>query len=209
MSILEFILTFLALIAISSGACIGLYICTRGQWEITPDGKWKKTGMIFKNWSLFWEQYRKTKTVYYAGEGLKQKFDLLNKVHPDIASRLLLRENDLKFNGIINTKEHPLIEDCLLCKVELWNGGGEGMRFMLTTEVPVYDWPEWVQKPISSCPTCYAGPYGTAIWLVFLKLQRDAFAWTDYPLFGKIAFAIIFLLSLSACNNWLSFKLKL
>jgi hypothetical protein len=208
MNVLQFLLTFAILSIIGSTAIIGFYICTRGQWIITPDGKWKKTGMIFKYWSLFWEQYQKTKTVYYKGEGLQEKFEFLKKVHPKIVTGRLQYDNShiwAHSGNTITPAELVLIKDALQCDVAI----GLKDELILSIQEPVYDWPEWVQKPISSCPTCLAGPYGTAIWLAFLKLQRDAFAWTDSPVFAYIVFGMIFLLTLSTINTILSHKLKL
>jgi hypothetical protein len=206
MNTLQFLLTFSVLTVISSTAIVGWYLSTRGEWTITPDGKWKKTGMIFKYWSLFFEQYRKTKTVYYAGAGLREKMELLGKVHPQITA-LLEDKNDsvyLLSKDDLTATQLSLIKDCLLCGIEV-----VGKRIKFFAQEPVYDWPEWIQKPLSSCATCMAGPYGTAIWLVFLKLQRGAFDWTDSRLLAKICFYIIFLLTLASCNSLLSKKLKL
>ena len=204
MNTLQFLLTFLVLTVISSGAIVGWFLSTRGEWTITPDGKWKKTGMIFKYWSLFFEQCRKTKTVYYAGAGLREKMELLGKVHPQIAA-LLEDKNDsvyLLSKDDLTAGQLGLIKDCLLCGIEV-----VGKRIKFFAQEPVYDFPEWVQKPLSSCPTCLAGPYGTAIWLVFLKLQRDAFAWTDSPILAKVAFGMFFLLCLATSNTFLQKRL--
>jgi hypothetical protein len=208
MNILQFLLTFLVLTVISSASIVGWYICTRGQWEITPDGKWKKTGMIFKYWSLFWEQYRKTKTVYYSDAGLQEKFEFLKKVHPEVVNGRLQYDNSKIWahsGHIITPAELVLIKDALQCDVAV----GLKDELILSTQDPVYDFPIWIQKPLSSCPICFAGPYGTLIWLLFLKLQRDCFIWTDFPLLAKICFYIIFLLTLSTANSWITQKLKL
>lgn len=205
---LYFLLSFLLLIVIGSLSTCGWFIVTRGEWRLTPDGKYKKIGMIFKEWSLFWEQYRKTKTVYYKGEGLQEKFDLLKKVHPKIVSGRLQYDNSRIWahsGNAITPAELSLIKDALLCDVAI----GPNDELILSTQEPIYDWPEWVQKPMSSCPTCFSGPYGTAIWLVFLKLQHGSFAWTDYPVFAKIAFGMIFLLTLSTINTYISRKMNL
>lgn len=208
MSILEFLLVFIMLVLIGSGAIVGWFIVTRGQWEVTPDGKWKKTGMIFKYWSLFWEQYRKTKLISVAGEGLTQRYDLLKKTFPSIAQKFLHMGGGLKLKdgnmGSISGSEVKQMEDLLLCKITWFQDTA-----LLRMEEPAYDWPEWIQKPFSSCPTCMAGPYGSVIWLVFLKLQRGAFGWADYPIFAKFAFGCLFLLTLALCNTYLKQKLKL
>ena len=164
--------------------------------------------MIFKYWSLFFEQYRKTKTVFYKGEGLREKFEFLKKVHPKIVTDRL--QYDLSAiwahsGNKITPSELQLIKDALRCNVSV----GSNDELILSEEQPVYDWPEWIQKPLSSCPTCLSGPYGTAIYLVFLKLQRDAFAWTDSPIMAKIGFYIIFLLTLACLNTGISKKLKI
>jgi len=197
MNILQFFLTFLILAVFGSLSIYGWFICTRGEWIITPDGRWKKTGMIFKYWSLFFEQYRKTKTVHFIEEGLERKLDLLIKTAPLIAKKFKLRGVALQMmDNSISGQEIRQMEDLLLCKVKVVDD-----MFMLTTEVPVYDWPEWIQKPVSSCLTCMAGPYGTLIWLAFLKLQRGAFLWTDSPISAKIMLGVCFLLTLSCLNT--------
>jgi hypothetical protein len=208
MSIMQFLLTFLILTVISSCAIVGWYLITRGSWEITPDGKWKKEGMIFKYWSLFFEQYRKTKTVYYFGDGLQEKFEFLKKVHPKIVTGRLQYDQSRIWahsGNVITSAELELIRDALQCTVAV----GLKDELILSKQEPVYDFPEWVQKPLSSCPVCMSGPYGTAIWLVFLRLQHGAFGWSDYPITGKIAFGMIFLLTLSVGNKYITQKLKL
>jgi len=210
MSTLQFLLTFLVLAVISSGAIVGWFQVTRGEWTITPDGKWKKTGMIFKYWSLFFEQYRKTRPLYYKDQALKDKYDFLRKVHPIIADKIGWQPNRLYINPTckITSKERKLAEDCLLVNIEE-KEVSLGIDWYLWIDDPIYDWPEWIQKPLSSCPPCMSGPYGTAIWLAFLKLQRDAFVWTDFPLLSKICFYIIFLLTLACANSFIAQKLKL
>jgi hypothetical protein len=215
MSLLEFFLSFLILTVISSGAIVGWYCVTRGEWTMTPDGKWKKTGMIFNFWSLFFEQYRKTQKVYYIGKPFSDKYALVSKIRPDLIPGkycIDILESDRSYlksplgKNPVEEKDLNALKDLLLVEIE-WDV--ENDRFRFYQDEPIYDWPQWIQKPLSSCPTCLAGPYGTAIWLVFLKLQRDAFAWTDSPIFAQIAFGMIFLLTLSASNSYLSKKLKL
>lgn len=214
MNLLQFILTFLILTIVSSGAIVGWFLCTRGSWEITPDGKWKKTGMIFKYWSLFFEQYRKTKKVYYIGKPLADKYTLVSKIRPDLIPGkycIDILEYDGYFGSPLNKypieeKDLNALKDLLLVEIE-WDV--ENKRFRFYQDEPVFDWPEWIQKPLSSCPGCMAGPYGTAMWLVFLKLQRGAFNWTDSPLLAKICFYVVFLLTLSYLNTLLKQKAKL
>lgn len=207
MSILQFLLTFSILSILGSLSIYGFYTVSRGQWELTPDGKYKKTGMIFKYWSLFWEQYRKKEKVYYQGDALMEKFYLLKKIHPQIVDGRLQFDNSKIWGhsgNIIKKSDVFLFEQTLLCDITQHEDGS----LSLSAEEPVYDWPDWVQKPLSSCPTCLAGPYGTAIWLIFLKLQRGAFLWTDEPILAKVCFGVIFLLTLSTLNSWLSKILK-
>jgi hypothetical protein len=205
MSLLEFFLAFLILTVISSGAIVGWYQSTRGRWYITPGGKWKTTGMIFRYWSLFFEQYQKTKWVKYEAAGLKEKFDLLFKTHTGVALKLNLTDGVLKKTPFeMTSTDLAVIEQALLCRAD-W----EGDELVLTVEEPVYLFPEWIEKPLSSCPTCMSGPYGTTIWLVFLKLERNAFAWTDYALMAKISGFVLFLLALSCLNTFISKQLKL
>jgi hypothetical protein len=214
MNTLQFLLTFLVLTVISSGAIVGWFLSTRGSWEITPDGKWKKTGMIFKYWSLFFEQYRKTKKIYYIGKSLADKYALVSKIRPDLIPGkycIGLLEIEGYFRAPldkyqIEEKDLNALKDLLLVEIE-WDTEGKGFRFY--KDEPIYDWPQWVQKPLSSCPGCMASPYGTAIWLVFLKLQRDAFAWADSPVLAKICFYIVFLLTLSYLNTFLKQKIKI
>lgn len=199
MSFLEFILSFCLLSLVGSGAIYGWFLVTRGSWEITPDGKWKKTGMLFKYWSLFWEQYRKTERVYWKGKYLDDKIDLLESVNPALGKKIFLAKNgDYAYtDAALSPAEIQKVQDTLLVKVEQLK---ENLSFY--TDEPKYDWPEWIQKPLSSCPTCLAGPYGTILWLLFLKLQRGAFNWTDSPILAKVCFGLIFLLTLSQLNTY-------
>ena len=209
MSFLEFILSFCLLSLVGSAAIYGWFLVTRGSWEITPDGKWKKTGMIFKYWSLFFEQYRKTKKIYYSGNEFNKKYALVSKIRPDLipgkyVGDILEGPNSgwLKpplGKCIVEEKDLNAIKDLLLVEIE-WDG--EKNRFRFYKDEPVYDWPEWIQKPLSSGPTCLAGPYGTILWLLFLKLQRGAFQWTDSPILAKFCFGAIFLLTLSQLNTY-------
>lgn len=203
-------MTFSILSILGSLSIYGFYTASRGQWELTPDGKYKKTGMIFKYWSLFWEQYRKTERVYYDHDQFHKKYSLISKVRPDLIPgkyvfNPLKRAFTAGLNKDIEEKDLFTIQDVLLCKVE-WIEHGKA--FVLYEEVPVYDWPEWVQKPISSCPPCMSSVYGTPIWLLFLKLQKDAFSWTNYPITGEISFGFIFLLTLVSIVSFLHKKLK-
>lgn len=205
MSILQFLLTFFILVIISSFAIYGWYIVTRGEWEVKPDGKWKKRGMLFKYWSLFFEQYRKSERVYWRGDYLDQKIDLLEHTLPLLGERVFLSgdTNSAFTDTPLSEYERGLIERTLLVSV-IQNGG----NLLFYTEEPKYDWPEWVKMPLSSCLTCMAGPYGTIIWLWFLKLQRGAFLWTDSPISAKIMLGVCFLLTLSYLNTVLHKLLK-
>lgn len=207
MIVLQFILTFCLLSIVGSFAIYGVYICTRGEWRLMPDGKYKKTGMIFKYWSLFWEQYRKTEKVYYQGDALMEKFYLLKKIHPQIVDGRLQFDNSKIWGhsgNIIKKSDVAMFEQTLLCDITQHEDGS----LSLSTQVPVYDWPEWVQKPLSSCPTCLAGPYGTIIWIFFIIVSRGTFSWSDRPILCNIGFGMLFLLTLACLNSVLHKLLK-
>lgn len=197
-------MTFVTLSVLGSLAIFGWHIVTRGEYTMTPVGGWRKTGMIFKHWSIFLEQYKKTKEVFFEYGGLREKHDLLKKIHPAIAGKLFyVHPMWLKQIDPLSDREIEMMKDALLCK---FSKSGDMIR--LSVDQPIYIFPEWVQKPFSSCPTCMAGPYGTVLWLVFIELQRDAFAWTDHIIFAKIAFGMLFLLTLATVNTFISKKIQ-
>lgn len=205
MSILQFLLTFSILSILGSLSIYGFYTASRGQWETTPDGQFKKTGMILKYWSLFWEQYRSKKMVFYGGVSLANKVSLLRQVHPSIENKLIQKVNHLWLRPgfSLPDNERELIEKTLLVRM---TQTFDQVDFY--TEIPVYDWPEWVQKPLSSCPTCMAGPYGTIIWMFFHIVSRGTFCWTSRPILCEIGFAMLFLLTLACINSILHKLLK-
>lgn len=205
MTFLEFILSFCLLSIVGSFAIYGFYVCSRGEWVLTPDRGYRKTGMIFKYWSLFWEQYRETKKVYWRGDYLDQKIDLLEDIKPNIGMRVFL--SDIKTCAFTDKKlsveEVEQIEGILLVKIIQTDN-----NLLFYTEEPKYDWPKWVQKPISSCPICMAGPYGTIILVFFHIVSRGTFCWTYRPILCEIGFAMLFLLTLACINSILHKLLK-
>lgn len=202
MSLLQFIVTYLLMVICGCLFTIGWYIVTRGEWYIQPDGKWKKYGQIFKNWSLFWEQYRQEKKIYYREEELKKKMDLLAKVRPDLYTVTSV------WRGVARklTKEDmPAIKDVLACEVK-WVASDE---FLLYLTEPVYTFPAWIRKPLSQCPTCMSSVYGSLLYWFVIAQAKGIFAWSLKENLAKFGFWIIFCLILACGNDYLSQKLKL
>src|SRR5689334_8711333 len=126
MNVLIFMIVFCLMLFVATLFTVGVYITTRGSWYIQPDGKWKKYGMIFKEWSLFWEQYRKEKRIYYSPEELNKKWEFLKKVRPDLHVKYCIspwngEETWIKpglGKDIIEEDLHA-IKDALACEIEL------------------------------------------------------------------------------------------
>jgi hypothetical protein len=209
MTLFHFLVVYSFMIVLGVAFCIGWFICTRGEWFIMPDGKYRSYGMVFKQWSLFWEQYRKEKRVYFNGDELMRKLDLLKKVRPDLSEKFRATGSlglEYKTPHLLTKIQEEQIEDVLACKLEKTGGGA----YKLFVIYPVYDFPEWIRKPLSECPTCMASAYGSVFyWFVILNGPTGFFAWARKENLAKFGFWVIFCLILACGNKFVAQKMKL
>jgi hypothetical protein len=202
MTLLQFLLTFGLMILTGSPFIVGWYIITRGEWYIQPDGRWKKYGLIFKDWSLYWEQYRKTNKIVYTGDELDKKMEFLAKVRPDLYTVTPAWSGPAK----TWTKEDlPALKDALACEAELTSTG----HFIFYLKDPVYYFPAWIRKPISECPICMSSIYGSTFYWFIVVQVPNLFSWSSKENLAKLGFWVIFCLILACGNKYLEQKMKL
>jgi hypothetical protein len=189
---------------------MGWYIVTRGYWYILPNGQFKKEGKIFKVWSLFWEQYREEKKIYYQHGELEKKYNLLKKIKPAISSKLFVHLNGVclkmpqKFseNKITDTELSDM-SDVLACEIEVSDG-----EIYLYVNEPVYLFPSWIRYPLSECPPCMASVYGTAIYWFVVTQEKSLFLWASKENLAKWVFWVMFCLILSCLNKFIDKKIN-
>lgn len=194
---------------IASLMICGWHIITRGEYIVTPDDKWKRDGMIFRSWELFWERCVGKKIVYYEGEQLEKKFSLLGKVRPDISIKMRVDETmsclRVKWGEEVSERDIDSMKDQLMCEIV----DSEDRTVHLFQIEPIYRFPEWVRKPISACPTCMASIYGTLFYWFVVSQARDIFSWSTQENFAKFGFWGIFCVILSCSNKYIAQKMKL
>jgi hypothetical protein len=201
---ITFLCIYCLMILLATGLCCGWFVITRGQEYITPDGKAKKYGMLFKGWSFFWEGYQLQK-IYYSKEEALVKFDFLLKTRPDIAAKITYNKLGVLWpDQPLSEKEILGMEDVLACKVDKRMDG-----LHLFVEEPLYTFPEWIRKPMSECVICFSSVYGSAFyWFVVLQ-TNTLFSWANKENLAKFGFWVIFCLILACANKYISQKMKL
>lgn len=205
----EFCIAFLLMIIFACAMIMGFYIVTRGEWYINPDNTWKTEGMIFKWWSLFWEQASiKTpeRKIVYSGQQLSDKFIFLKKVRPDVCERYRIFGNDrlIKKDGTYaSTEDVAAISDALACEIS------HGATLQLYYNEFVYRYPSWIRKPISQCPPCMSSIYGSGYYWFSISESATVFRWASFPLLAKLGFWVIFCLILACANKFIDQKMKL
>lgn len=213
MTFLEFTFTFTFMILFAALAICGWFIITRGEWHPSPDGTWKKYGMIFKEWSLFWEQpvrNKQERKVYYSGKELAKKWAFLKKVRPDLYEKYQLsafHESSLMATiaGVVEDKDLEGIKDVLACEVTR-----DSQKYFRIYQLEIiYMFPSWVRKPLSECPTCMASVYGSAFYWFVVIQAHTLFSWSSKEFLAKFGFWVIFCLILACANKFIDQKMKL
>ncbi len=201
---LTFLCVYSLMILLATGFCCGWFVVTRGQEYISPEGKVKRYGMLFKGWSLFWEQYQLEK-VYYSKEETLIKYGFLQKTRPDIAAKLTYNSFGVLWpDKPISDVEIFGMSDILACKVDVRKDG-----LHLFVEDPLYTFPEWIRKPLSECVICFSSVYGSAFyWFVVLQ-ANTLFSWSSKEILAKFGFWGIFCLILACANKYIAQKMKL
>lgn len=209
MTLFQFLGTFILMLLIGSPVIVGWYVITRGEWFMQPDATWKKYGMIFKEWSLFWEQYRHEDKVYFQGEFLDKKIDLLEKVRPDIGEDIFLSNNGLYMHTSSRQMPSPKIletmADIMQCEIEEGLSG----NFKGYIREPRYMFPSWVRKPMSECLACMSSVYGSLFYWFMVLQAKGLFGWAEKENLAKLGFWVIFCLFLACGNKYLEQKMKL
>lgn len=203
MNIQQFFTTYLILIITGSFFVMGFYIITRSD-------------KIFRGWSKLWEKVIYVEKFYYTGEPLLVKYNYLNHVnklvgakieagivadaeHPNF-DRLCLR---VKNGSTITEDDKITIRDYIFCETEVISNE---VKFYVDDYV--YLFPEWVRFPLSECPPCMASVFGSLFWWGFILSQKDAFLWSESPVFSYFLYWIFFIISLSLINKFLDKKVN-
>lgn len=199
MNLLNFFGFYLLLLILAAFIIIGFYIITRGQKHIQPDGTYRTTGKIFKQWSLFWENTTGMQKVYFCEDQLLQKFRQLLEYNSPLAEKLKLtpEKRSLEIVG------HFTLSDIVYLKETMNVDAEVNLPYLyLYNEEPVYRFPEWVRYPLSQCPPCMGSVGGSLLYWPVVGLAGDGlFTWSAAPAWTSIFFWILFCLALSAANK--------
>lgn len=204
MDFLSFIFIFLIYSILSAFFICGWFLITRGSLYLLPDGTLKKQGMIFREWSFFWERTNQ-QVIWFSKEEARLKFILLQKTRPDIAAKLTYNKlGHIWQDQWLSDNELIGMEDVLACRVEVRPDG-----LYLFVDDSQYIFPDWVRKPLSQCPPCMSSVYGSALyWFIVLQV-KGLFSWSAKENLAKFGFWIIFCLILACYNKFLQQKLRL
>jgi hypothetical protein len=183
---------FLTLLFISSVFCVGVYNLSRHYIEILPNGEKKVRGFILKWWSYYIEKVEYYTNEYYVKEEYNYKLN-------DMFYRIP-RLSNIPFANFTE-KDISDAEKVLLCKIEIING-----RIFFYIEKPHFELPEWVQKPLSSCPTCMSSFWGSILFFTFNYAFDNVFFFGGHQYTTFFWLYITFLVLLSQFNTILHKK---
>lgn len=188
---------FLILLLMSSFFICGLYHISKHHVVIMPDGKRKTQGEIFKWFSEFIEQYNGYISYQYKEDQLEEKYRVLIAADRKMKDKLIVgpEKMSLIVGHALTKEERQFIDDILQVKTRL-----NANVLFLFLDIPKYTFPEWIRKPVISCPTCMASVWGSIIWWVFVYLQQSAFAWSTHPDTAPLFMWPFFCISLSFMN---------
>lgn len=194
---LLFLLTFIILVLLASFFICSIYHLTRSWIEIQPNNKRVLKGYILKYWSFFIEMQKGVEEIIYNREALENKLNDLKMMLPNIGNKfsLIVVTSTLTATGL-SKEDIVKAEQAIKCRIV----NPVDDYYIFYTEEPVYYLPEWIRKPLSSCPICMASPFGTIIWFSFIHLTRHPFIWSNYPHQCIFLFYIIFVVILSQLN---------
>jgi len=196
MSFIQFLLSFIVLLLVSSFFIVSWYQITRHWIVIQPNGKEKVEGDLLKWWSYYIEKVKRVYMLYYIGEPLHHKFSELNRLLPNIGNKLTL-DNDQHFKIKVGLSEKELsdMSAVLSCKLQVGNN-----NIILYQEEPIYYLPKWAIKPLSGCYKCMASVYGSLFYWGIFYFVQDAFIWSNSPILAKFIFFNVFLITLYGLN---------
>lgn len=195
---IQFIITFSWLLILSSLFIISLFHLTRHWIIINPDNTKKIEGDILKFWSYIIEMKKGEKRIYYLGNALVKKWEMLKHLKPNIAIKFQISNEkySLSLVGDTNQKEIDDLESVLSCSTK-WNDD----NLFLYIDDPIYMLPKWIRFPLSQCSVCMASVYGSAIWWAFVYIQKDMFLWSNNIKYSYFYFWLIFIVVLSQINR--------
>lgn len=194
----HFLILFIISAIISSFFIVQFHILTRHYIVVNPDNTESVDGYILKWWSCFWEHTVGEKTVWYQGDSLVKKFELLQQLQPKISCKLQIGEhNDLKILEKLELNEITKIESVLNCKVL-----ANTMFVYLFISEDIYFFPKFIRKPISECVVCMASIFGSTIWVLINKMI-NLFLWSNNYWLSYFFFGILFLFIVSNLNLYI------
>lgn len=209
MTLLHFLQVFLLSLVTGALAISGWYFITRGRIETLPDGTKEKRGMIFSFWYFFWTRTaERPRRIYYTGDQLMALYKDLSRalIGPAGKSPNLLDKIEVFYSSV---KLH---------NYDYWKASGALDRFSeahevglvykgdgyvsIYKEVDEYVFPVWLRKPLATCPTCFAGVYGTLFYFAASALAGDGlYAWATAPAFAFFFFWVVFCMALAVLNT--------
>lgn len=165
----HYLIHFTIMLIAGSIFCIGLFMSSRGESEIAPDGtcvdKW---AMIFYPVTKFLCK-TKVKCIYYCGESLEK---LYAQIKIDFPHDTVHKETNLHLACLESVNGYwaellPKIEEKYGVKICIDNAGY--IKFWKEYEVFIY--PSILFKPIIGCYKCYASFWGTIVFYLGTKLS--------------------------------------
>lgn len=195
---IHFFIEFSWLLILSSFFIVSFFHLTRNWIIINPDNSEKIEGDLLKYWSFIIEKKKKIKRIYYSGDALLNKMNMLIKMNYSIASKFSLSPE--KFSIILNEslsdKEKEEIEILLSCRSE-WND----KNMFLYIEDVIYFLPKWIRFPLSQCVVCMSSVYGSIIWWTTILMNKNMFNWSNNLKLSYFVFWVIFVVILSQINR--------
>lgn len=195
---LTFLITFTLLTLLSSFFIVEFFQLSRHWIIVEPDNRQTVEGDLLKWWSVFWEEVKEVKKVYYSGNSLEFKHMELLRLRPKVGGKLIPNTEgfSLKILSPLTDSDLSEIRAVITCRTEI----KEDICF-LYIERPVFLFPEWVRKPMSACYVCMSSTFGSIIWWTYIKISSNQFYWCRYPKLGYFLFWIAFLVILSLFNR--------
>lgn len=195
-----FLITFILLILLGSAFIVQFYHLSRHYIIVQPDGSETIGGFILKYWSMFWERKTGITKLVYTTDSLEYKFNELNRLINPIGKKFVLNTEKhsmaLLAGETITPDEKDKIIRILSCEIDV-----NERNYFLFIEEDIYYFPEWIRKPVSSCPVCMSSVFGSTIWFTFIYLSPHLFNWSAHPVKCIFLFYMVFLLLLSGVNS--------
>lgn len=195
-----FILLFGLKLILSAIFIVGVYLITRGEVYVHPDGYKEWKGKIFSFWSRFLQQHT-TKKVYYRGdEWYKKLNELLKFIFPEKIIEILdtgiviQRMSSIEY-GLF--KSFCASNDILFTIREY----GSGSLISVYKEEKIFKVPFLISAPLGECITCMSSFWGSlCFW--FWYFIGDEFL-QSMPTISIVGLCIFFCISLSWLNEYI------